>query len=148
MKKLLLVLVFLAIQLGAPARATAQNTTKITVESNDQMKFNQSLIKVKAGQKVTLTLKHVGKLPVQAMGHNLVILQKGTDVANFAKLASSAKASQYVPVGNKSVIAATKLIGGGQESTITFTAPAKGSYDYICTFPGHFGMMKGKLIVE
>jgi azurin len=142
MKKLLLVLGLVVFGLTSFAQ------TKITVESSDQMKYNVSEIKVKAGQSVTLTLKHVGKMPIQAMGHNLVILQKGTNVAEFARTASTAKASGYVPTGSKSVIAATKLIGGGQSSTITFTAPAKGTYDFICTFPGHFSIMKGKLIVE
>lgn len=142
MKKLLLVLGLVVFGFTSFAQ------TKITVESSDQMKYNVSEIKVKAGQSVTLTLKHVGKMPIQAMGHNLVVLQKGTNVAEFARSASSAKASGYVPTGSKSVIAATKLIGGGQTSTITFTAPAKGTYDFICTFPGHFSMMKGKLIVE
>ncbi|MEM6771051.1 MAG: plastocyanin/azurin family copper-binding protein, partial [Bacteroidota bacterium] len=27
-------------------------------------------------------------------------------------------------------------------------APAAGEYDFICTFPGHYGVMKGKFIVE
>jgi len=121
--------------------------SKIVVESSDQMKYNVSEIKVKAGETVTLTLKHVGKLPVQAMGHNLVILQKGTNVATFAQSASSQQANGYVPKSS-AVIAATKLIGGGQSSTITFKAPAKGTYDFICTFPGHFSIMKGKLIVQ
>lgn len=144
MKKFLLVFTFLFVGFAT----FAQTSTKITIESNDQMKYNVSQIKVKAGQSVTLTLKHVGKMPIQAMGHNLVILQKGTDVPTFVRLASNAKASGYVPTGSKSVIAATKLVGGGQSTTITFTAPAKGTYDFICTFPGHFSMMKGKLIVE
>jgi azurin len=87
-------------------------------------------------------------MPIQAMGHNLVILQKGTVVADFARLASNERGSGYVPTGSKSVIAATKLIGGGQSSTITFKVPSKGTYDFICTFPGHFSMMKGKIIVE
>lgn len=144
MKNLLLVLSFLTLGLVG----TAQPTVKITIESSDQMKYNLSQIKVKAGQTVTLTLKHVGKMPIQAMGHNLVILQKGTDIVAFTRLASTAKATGYVPSGSKSVIAATKLIGGGQETSITFTAPAKGVYDFICSFPGHFSMMKGKLVVE
>ena len=40
------------------------------------------------------------------------------------------------------------MIGGGESDTITFTAPKKGSYTYICTFPGHYGLMKGVLIVS
>lgn len=144
MKKLLLLLSFLTLGLGV----LAQTAAKITIESNDQMKYNLSQIKVKAGQSVTITLKHVGKMPVEAMGHNLVILQKGTDVAAFANQAARAKSSGYIPAGTKSVIVATKVIGGGQSTTITFTAPAKGTYDFICSFPGHYGIMKGKFIVE
>ena len=41
-----------------------------------------------------------------------------------------------------------KLIGGGEETTVTFDAPAKGTYDFICSFPGHYALMKGKFIVE
>lgn len=144
MKKLLLLLSFLTLGLGV----FAQTSTKITIESNDQMKYNLSQIKVKAGQSVTLTLKHVGKMPAQAMGHNLVILQKGTDVTAFANLAARAKSTGYIPTGSKQVIVATKVIGGGESTTITFTAPAKGTYDFICSFPGHYGIMKGKFIVE
>jgi azurin len=144
MKKLLLLIAVLTLGLTS----FAQSQIHITIESSDQMKYNLSQIKVKEGQKVMLHLKHVGKMPIQAMGHNLVILQKGTVVADFARLASNAKATGYVPTGSKAVIASTKLIGGGQETSITFTAPAKGTYDFICTFPGHFSMMKGKLIVE
>ena len=40
------------------------------------------------------------------------------------------------------------MIGGGQTTSITFTAPAAGTYDFICSFPGHSGLMKGKFIVE
>jgi azurin len=142
MKKVLLVLTLAILSVTSFAQ------TKITVESSDQMKYNVSEIKVKAGESVTLTLKNVGKMPIQAMGHNLVILQKGTNVAQFATSAGNAKATGYVPVDSKAIIAATKLIGGGQSSTITFKAPTKGTYDFICTFPGHFIVMKGKLIVN
>lgn len=126
----------------------AQSMTHITIEASDQMKYNLTQLKVKAGQKVMLHLKHTGKMPIQAMGHNWVLLQKGTDIPTFANLAARAQSNGYVPVGSKSVIVATKLIGGGQETSITFTAPAKGTYDFICSFPGHYGIMKGKFIVE
>lgn len=120
----------------------------IVIESNDQMKFNKSEIVVKSGETITLVLKHTGKLPVQAMGHNLVILQKGTDIPTFARNAMNAKTTNYVPVNSPQVIASTKVIGGGQTTSITFKVPAKGIYDFICSFPGHFSMMKGKFIVE
>lgn len=126
----------------------AQDKVEITIESNDKMQFDMNEIKVEAGQTVVLTLKHVGKLPKAAMGHNWVLLTKGTDINTFGAAASKAADNGYIPEGTDKVIAATDLIGGGQETTIEFTAPEAGTYDFICSFPGHYAMMKGKFIVE
>lgn len=114
---------------------------------DDNMKFDKSELRVKAGDKVTLVLKHVGKMPAKVMGHNFVLLKKGTDVPKFATKAIAASATDYIPEGDE-VIAYTKMLGGGETDTITFDAPAKGTYDFICSFPGHYGIMKGKFIVE
>lgn len=124
------------------------NAVTIEIEGNDKMQFNLSEITVKAGQEVTLVLKHVGTMPVTAMGHNFVLLKQGVDVNAFSKDAISAKDHEYIPEGTEDVIAHTKLIGGGESDTVVFTAPEAGSYDFICSFPGHHSMMKGKFIVE
>lgn len=121
---------------------------EITIEANDRMQFDTKEINVKAGEKITLTLKHVGKLPKQAMGHNWVLLKDGVVVKDFAMAAMQAKDNDYLPKDSKDVIAATKLLGGGESDTITFEAPAKGTYTFICTFPGHYGIMQGTLVVE
>lgn len=118
----------------------------IILNSNDQMKFDKTEIRVKAGEKIKLTLNHTGKLAKNVMGHNFVLLAKGTDVAKFATAAMNDKATEYIP--EKGVLAHTKLIGGGESTTVEFTVPAKGTYDFICSFPGHYAMMKGKFIVE
>ena len=121
---------------------------EIVIEGNDQMKYNLDRIDVRAGQKVKLTLRHVGQLPLESMGHNWVLLKQGTDITEFATAAINFKDNEYVdPSKEDQVIARTKMIGGGEESTIEFEAPAKGIYDFICTFPGHYGMMKGKFVV-
>src|SRR5690606_26967791 len=96
-----------------------------------------------------LTLKHVGEMPVESMGHNWVLLKKGVDRADFAMAAMNAKDNGYIPADRKGdVIASTKMIGGGEEVTIEFTAPRKGTYEFLCSFPGHHGMMNGKFIVK
>ena len=46
------------------------------------------------------------------------------------------------------VIAHTKLLGPGESDEITFKVPDAGVYDFICTFPGHFGTMRGKIVAE
>ena len=120
----------------------------VMLTSNDQMQFNTKEIKVKAGEKVTVTLKHVGKMAKNIMGHNFVLLTQGTDLVDFASKAASARDNDYIPEGTTEVIAHTKIIGGGETDVIEFDAPAPGTYEFLCSFPGHYGMMKGVFIVE
>ncbi|AOE49680.1 azurin [Kangiella sediminilitoris] len=120
----------------------------ITINANDQLKFDVSEIKVKAGEEIKLTLNHTGKMGKNVMGHNVVVLAAGTDVKAFAQEAQKAKDSEYIPAGTDAVIANTKLLGGGESDTISFTIDEAGTYEYICTFPGHYFMMKGTIIVE
>jgi azurin len=134
----------------APKAVTDDGVTAtVNLTGNDMMKFNVNEIRVAAGRKVKLTLTHVGKLPGAAMGHNFVLLKPGVDVQAFATKAINAKPTDYVPADEAAnVIAHTKVVGGGESTTIEFAAPAKGTYTYICSFPGHYAMMKGQFIVE
>ena len=119
----------------------------IILNSSDLMKFDQNELRVFEGQKITLTLNHTGKMSKEIMGHNFVLLKKETNLNDFAQKAMLARENEYIPDGNET-IAYTKMIGGGESDTIIFTAPEKGSYTYICTFPGHYGLMRGVLIVS
>ncbi|MDN5202542.1 azurin [Fulvivirgaceae bacterium BMA10] len=135
-------------QTEQPSSEAAENSLiKLVINSNDQMRYDQEELRVKAGATVELTLNHTGELAKEVMGHNLVILKPGTDITAFAQKAIAAKDTEYIPEGDE-IIIHTKLIGGGESTTITFTAPAAGTYDFICTFPGHYALMKGKFIVE
>lgn len=134
----------------APVEKTAEasNEANVVIVGDDLMKFDKSEIKVKAGQKVKITLRHTGKLNKQVMGHNLVILNQDADLVAFAAKAATASATEYIPEDSDDVLVHTKLIGGGETTVIEFDAPAIGTYDFLCSFPGHYAMMKGKFIVE
>ncbi len=133
-----------------PAETTKvdENVANIVITGNDLMQFSLKEIKVKAGQKVKLTLRHIGKLDKNVMGHNVVILKPDVDMAEFVSLASTEKANDYIPADPQDIIVHTKLIGGGETTTIEFDAPAVGTYTFLCSFPAHFAMMNGKFIVE
>ena len=124
------------------------NVANVVLTANDMMKYNTNEIRVKAGQKVRLTLRHVGKMDVNVMGHNFVLLKKGTDLVTFATAASTQKDNKYIPKDTQDVIAHTDMIGGGQVATIEFDAPEVGTYEFLCSFPAHYAMMRGKFIVE
>jgi len=121
--------------------------TEIVLNSDDTMRFDKNMLLVESGKKITLTLNHNGKLDKLVMGHNFVLLKEGVDISSFAQRAASARDSEYIPEGNE-VIVHTKMLGGGESDTISFMAPNKGFYTFICSFPGHWGLMKGKLIVK
>ena len=58
-------------------------------------------------------------------------------------------ADNYVPKDDARVLAHTKLIGGGESDTITIPMDKfekGGDYTFFCSFPGHWSVMKGKLI--
>lgn len=85
------------------------------------------------------------------MGHNFVLLKQGVDVGEFGRAAVQQGSAPDFEVPEAllgDVIAHTKMIGGGESVTIEFPAPEKGTYNFICSFPGHVAMMKGKFIVE
>lgn len=119
-----------------------------TVQGDDQMKFDTNLIRVKAGEAVELTFKNAGTMPKESMGHNFVVLKPGVDLATFGGEAAAASDNDYIPKSSlSSIVAHTKLLGPGEEEKITFTLE-KGVYDYICSFPGHYGIMKGQIVAE
>jgi|SRR5690554_2295805 len=136
-----------ATETPATEEATLEPVT-LTIAGDDHMKYDKDKLTVKEGQEVTLILTHPGTMTKDAMGHNWVLLKKGVDIQEFAMEAIGAKDNGYIPVGTNKVIAHTDMIGGGEETKITFTAPKKGTYNFLCTFPGHFATMQGKFIVE
>lgn len=125
-----------------------QDTIKITLNGNDKMQYDLSEIDVYEGQTVVLTLNHTGTMPMASMGHNFVLLKNGTDLEKFEAEAAKAQKDGYIPADTSEIIAHTKLLGGGESDTITFQAPEKGTYDFLCSFPGHYSVMKGKFNVK
>jgi azurin len=124
-------------------------TCSVTISGDDTMKFDKNQIAIAADcTEVQLTLKHTGKLPVTAMGHNWVLTQTSDFEAVAKAGASAGPQANYLPKNDARIIAHTKLIGGGETTSITFpTSKLKkgGDYTFFCSFPGHWTVMKGKL---
>ena len=133
---------------GIKAVVNQDGLSFVTIEGNDQMRFNLKEIKVKQGNVIELKLVHTGQLDKKVMGHNFVLLKPGVDINDFAKKAMKAKDNDHIPADSEDIIAYTEMIGGGQETSISFEAPAPGTYDFVCSFPGHVALMNGKFIVE
>lgn len=122
----------------------------VTIEGNDQMQFNLKEITVPADcGEFEVTLKHSGQLPKSTMGHGWV-LTKTSDMAGLSSAGMAAGiANDHVPPGDDRVIAFIPLVGGGESASVKFSTSkleAGGDYSFYCPFPGHFAIMKGKLV--
>ncbi len=120
---------------------------KLTIDSNDLMRFNQHQLTVPTQcAEVEVTLTHSGKLPAKVMGHDWV-LTRDADMSAIVNAALAAGSKNgYVPPGDVRVIAATKVVGGGESSTIKFSTAALQEglrYVFFCTSPGHAAIMRG-----
>ena len=134
-----------------PAAEEKKADIEVTVSCNDTMQFDKKEIEAKAGQTVKLTLKNAGQLPKAAMGHNLVVLNKGANLNTWAQKAMQAAGTEFIPAdeeSKKAILAHTKLLGPGEEDSVTFTVTEAGDYEFLCSFPGHFALMKGKIVVK
>lgn len=118
-----------------------------TVEANDAMQFNVSNINVpKTCKTFTVTLKHTGKLPRSVMGHDWVLTTAADEAAVVTDGAKAGLDNDYVKPGDPRVIAHTKVIGGGETTSVSFRPSAlKAGKDYVffCSFPGHSTVMHG-----
>ena len=143
----------IAIIISVLSFSVSANNCEITIDANDSMQFTKKELTVTPSKckEVTLKLVHIGKLPTQTMGHNWV-LTKTSDYQSVAIVGMSATlANNYVPKDDSRVIANTKVIGGGEQTSITFASTilkVGEDYTFFCSFPGHFSVMKGKLIVN
>ena len=122
---------------------------KIDISGSDMMKFDTNEINVdKNCEKFVVNLKHSGKLPVNAMGHNIVIIESN----NLQKVISKINMSHGIKNGfmpeMEEVLFKSEMIGGGQETTLELDPSVfigEKEYIFICSFPGKFVLMKGKL---
>lgn len=141
-----------AVIFGAVASAMGQGAEVSTIDLNvgDNMRYTPSVIQAHPGQRVRVALKGVGKLA--ALGHNVVVLKKGTAPKSFVdKARKTTEETGTIPAAmNGDVIIASLLVKPGESAEVTFEAPMEpGEYTFVCSFPGHFGLgMKGQLIVK
>ncbi len=139
----------LVLALAALSGQTLAADCSVEIAGNDALQFDKANISVpQSCKEFTVKLKHSGKLPKAAMGHNWV-LSKTSDMQGVATDGIAAGAAKnYVKDGDARVIAHTKVIGGGESDSVTFMSAklkAGESYTYFCSFPGHSGIMKGTL---
>lgn len=140
-----------AVLMGASGTAMA-NECETTIEANDAMKFNKSEMTIPAScDEFKVTLKHTGQLPKAAMGHNWVMTTKADMQAVGTDGMGAGLDNNYIKPNDDRVIANTDVIGGGEETSVSFDVSGLSpdeSYMFFCSFPGHMSIMQGTVMVK
>ena len=125
-------------------------STELTIRTvDDQMLFAQERFTVRTGDEISVTLDNSGTTS-RAMMHNMVILRSNSDavvdrVGQAGLMAGSDR--NYIP-SDESILAYSDIAEPGEVVDLTFMAPEEtGEYRYICTYPGHYGVMQGVMVV-
>lgn len=131
-----------------PHTKAIEDARSITIAAAKNLTFDVTELRARVGEPLRLTFKNPDAVP-----HNWALLKPGTlkevgEQVNKLISDPDAAARQYVPKTDN-VLAYTNVVEPYSMYTIYFRAPATpGRYPYLCTFPGHWMVMNGTLIVE
>jgi azurin len=113
----------------------------------EEMRFDTTRIVVQAGKAFEITFDNPDVMP-----HNLVVVEPGA--RERVSLAAMALPPEHVDRSDRAwvpesreLIAATRLLETGQSQTLRIRALTEGVYEYVCTFPGHWTVMWGQIVV-
>jgi len=124
---------------------------EIDVGVGDSLEYSTKAIEVEAScDTITINLNHSGSLPANAMGHNWVLSLDADYQAIAAAGIGAGLEADYLPDDDDRIIAATRIIGGGESTSVSFSLdgfdPSK-SYRFFCSFPGHSSIMNGTFTI-
>ena len=138
----------------AEAKAARADLANLSVRSmvirtvREQMKYDTPRLIVEAGKPFEIVLINDDMMP-----HNLAVVAPGArqDVAIAAQTMKpdelDAHGRAFMPKSDK-ILGATRLVNPGKSERLMLTAPTtEGQYEYVCTFPGHWTIMWGTLVV-
>ncbi len=137
-----------AVRVPNPWRREIAGARDIEIETGKNLTYATREFTVKAGEPVAFTLSNPDVVP-----HNWVLVRPGMlrqvgELGNQLIASPDAYARHYVPESD-AVIVHTDIVSPGDKQTIYFNAPADPErYPFLCTFPGHWMVMNGVMVVE
>ena len=131
------------------ATSVFASNCEIKIEGSDMMKYNVAEIILDTScEQTKISLKHAGKLPINAMGHNVVIVEE----KNLSKITQQINFSLGVEKGylpdSEDIIFISAMVGGGDTTELEMDMSKLDktkSYVFFCSFPGHWALMRGKI---
>lgn len=108
----------------------------------DALKFDLAKLEAKAGSTVTVVFQNASAVNQ----HNWVLVKAGTKDEVAAAGTAAGAGAGWIPSGDDRVLAKTGLLDPGTTQEVTFTVPPAGTYQFVCTFPGHNFTMFGDFV--
>lgn len=100
--------------------------------NSDDLVYDTEALTAKAGSTVTVTFNN----NAVTQQHNWALVQPGTK-DDVALAGLTMVDTDWLDPDDTNVIANIGLLDPGESVSVTFTAPPAGTYQYVCTFPGH-----------
>ena len=131
------------------ATSAFASNCEIKIEGSDMMKYDVAEITLDTScEQTNISLKHAGKLPINAMGHNVVIVEE----KNLSKITQQINFSLGVEKGylpeSEDIIFISAMVGGEDTTELEIDMSKLDktkSYVFFCSFPGHWALMRGKI---
>ena len=130
---------------ATPPPPTIPPTTgalEISVQGDELLFTKERFREVATGTDVVLVFTNRSRLNQ----HNWVLVPSGKK-DSVALRGTGFPGDGWIQPGDPDVIANTKLLSPGETGEIRFTAPPVGTYQFVCTFPGHNSSMFGDFVV-
>ncbi|MEX0928018.1 MAG: plastocyanin/azurin family copper-binding protein [Balneolales bacterium] len=127
---------------GATSVTVAHGDTVVIQSQGSDLSYDVTEIRAHAGDTITIRYQNPSDMP-----HNVVLVKGESDINPVGIAALQAYASDYIPEAEMDrIIGYTNLALPGDTVYVTFAVPGPGSYPYMCSYPGHFTSMQGRLI--
>jgi azurin len=131
-----------------PYRTKLAGARPVAIEAGKNLRYSVRSFRARAGETIRVTFSNPDVVP-----HNWVLIRPGAlarygDRVNRIVAEPDAALRHYVP-HTDDLIAYTDIVGPQEQFSIDVRVPdSPGHYPYLCTFPGHWMVMNGEMIVE
>ena len=127
-----------------------EEMVSIEMRAVSGLRFEPDWIQVPPGKRIALTIRNEDV----SMPHNFVLVESGAlervgAAADLLAADPQGIAKHYVPESSNSILSFSPVIDPGEAYTVYFDSPdAPGEFPFACTFPGHWRVMRGNLVVN
>ncbi|HSG96452.1 MAG TPA: plastocyanin/azurin family copper-binding protein [Woeseiaceae bacterium] len=129
---------------GSRSGRAAPGSTITVGTLGDELAYDVVEIRARAGSEITVEFVNLSG----GMPHNIVFVNSDSDINPVGLAALEASQTDYIPQDELDrIFGYTSMAGPGETVSVTMRVPDEpGTYPYICTYPGHFTVMQGKLL--